>query len=121
MIGGHPEMSGALLDHLEHGIQHADDRAEGAISSLVEAARSVEVTEQLVGAIDQVDDHAGPTPPRSCHDHSRPVKTRPREGASIARRPRSEDSMVPYRWLGYDAARSTRGEWARVIGRRRTR
>src|SRR5262245_6863925 len=61
MIGGHTEMSGALLDHLEHGIQHTDDRAEGAISSLVEAARSVEVTEQLVGAVDQVDDHTGPT------------------------------------------------------------
>src|SRR5215813_683727 len=112
MIGGHTEMSRALLDHLEHGIQHADDRAEGTIFSFVEAARSVEVTEQLVGAIDQVDDHAGPksgsasrsifistagrgccvpgwsvdrgardsnvaipTPPRSCHEHSRPVKT----------------------------------------------
>src|SRR5215470_13438184 len=87
MIGGHTEMSGAFLDHLEHGIQHADNRAEGAIFSVVEAARSVEVTEQLVGAIDQVDDHAGPTPRRSCHEHSRPVKTRPREAASIARRP----------------------------------
>src|SRR5215467_13278043 len=74
MIGGHPKMSGAFLDHLEHGIQHADDRAEGAILSLVEAARAVVVTEQLVGAIDQVDDHAGPTWPRSCHEHSRPVK-----------------------------------------------
>src|SRR5262245_66295054 len=61
MVGGHSEMSGAFLDHLEHGIQHADHRAEGAIFSLVEAARSVEMTEQLVGAIDQVDDHAGPT------------------------------------------------------------
>src|SRR5215467_3202951 len=120
MIGGHPKMSGALLDHLEHGIQHADDRAEGAILSLVEAARAVEVTEQLIGAIDQVDDHAGPTRPRSCHEHSRPVKMVPREAESIARRPRSEDSMVPHCWLGYDAARSTRGEWARVIRRRRT-
>src|SRR5215813_239604 len=120
MIGGHPEMSGALLDHLEHGIQHADDRAEGTISSLVEAARSVEVTEQLVGAIDQVDDHARPTPPRSCHDHSRPVKTRSQEAASIARRSRREDAMVPHCWLGYDAPRSTRGRWARAIGQRRT-
>src|SRR5215813_74396 len=83
MIGGHTEMSGAFLDHLEHGIQHADDRAEGAISSLVEAARSVEVTEQLVGAIDQVDDHARPTPPRSCHEHSRPVKMGLREGREL--------------------------------------
>src|SRR5262245_48271145 len=58
MIGGHTEMSGALLDHLEHGIDHADDRAEGTISSFVEATRPVEVTEQLVGAVDQVDDHA---------------------------------------------------------------
>src|SRR5215475_14899589 len=91
MIGGHTEMSGAFLDHLEHGIQHADNRAEGAIFSLVEAARSVEVTEQLVGAIDQVDDHPGPTPRRSCHEHSLPVKTRPQRkrralpGASGAR------------------------------------
>src|SRR5215472_10370417 len=60
MIGGHTKMSGALLDHLEHGMQHADDRAEGTIFSFVEAARSVEVTEQLVGAIDQVDDHVDP-------------------------------------------------------------
>src|SRR5262250_2477824 len=95
MIRGHTEMSGAFLDHLEHGIQHADDRAEGAISSLVEAARSVEVTEQLVGAIDQVDDHAGPTPPGSCHEHSRPVKTRPRDAAGIAGAPGART-----RWCG---------------------
>src|SRR5262249_44473852 len=120
MVGGHTEVSGAFLDHLEHGIQHADDRAEGTISSLVEAARSVEVTEQLVGAIDQVDDHARPTPPRSCHDHSRPVKMGLRGRAGIARRPRSEDSMVPHCWLGYDAPRLTRGGWARLIGERRT-
>jgi hypothetical protein len=45
MIGGHTKMSGAFLDHLEYGIQHTDDRAEAAIFPLVEAARSVEVTE----------------------------------------------------------------------------
>src|SRR5262245_43862763 len=75
MIGGHAEMRGALLDHLEHGIEHADDRVEGAISSLVEAARSVEVTDKLVGAIDQVDDHAGLSrpPPRKTPAWSRPV------------------------------------------------
>ena len=38
-------------------MQHARDCAEGLIVPLVEAALAVEVAEELVGAVDEVDDH----------------------------------------------------------------
>ena len=57
VVGGDAEMGGAALDDLQHGVQHAGDRAEGLVLALVEAALAVEVAEQLVGAVDEVDDH----------------------------------------------------------------
>ena len=47
-MGGH---------HLENGLQHADDGAVGAVHAFVESAQSVEMTEELVGPVNQVDDH----------------------------------------------------------------
>ena len=55
MVGRHPEVRFAPLDHLQHGLQHADHRAERTVLSLVEAAQAVEVTEQLVRAVDEMD------------------------------------------------------------------
>jgi hypothetical protein len=46
-----------VVDHLEHGLQHADDGAIGAVHAFVESAQSVEMTEELVGAVDEVNDH----------------------------------------------------------------
>jgi hypothetical protein len=56
VIGRDADVRRALLDHLEHRLQHADHRAERPVA-LGEAAQAVEVAEQLVGAVDQVDDH----------------------------------------------------------------
>ena len=48
-----------MVDHLEHGLQNADDGAVGAVHAFVEPAQPVEVTEELVGAVDEVHDHFG--------------------------------------------------------------
>ena len=57
VIGRDADMRRALLDHLQHRLQHAAHGAERAVLALVEAAVAVEVAEQLVGAVDEVDDH----------------------------------------------------------------
>jgi hypothetical protein len=46
-------------EHLEHGLQHADDGAVGAVHAFVESAQAVEVTEEFVSAVDEVNDHFG--------------------------------------------------------------
>ena len=45
-------------EHLEHGLQHANDRAVRAIHAFVEPAEPVEVTEQFVGTVNKMDDHS---------------------------------------------------------------
>ena len=56
MIGGDADMRGALLDHLQHRVQHAVHGAERRVLALVEAPLAVEVPEQLVRAVDEVND-----------------------------------------------------------------
>src|SRR5206468_3614281 len=51
------EMGRPLLDHLQHGMQHAAYRAKGPVVAPVEAAQTVELAEQLVRAIDEMNDH----------------------------------------------------------------
>ena len=48
-----------MVDHLEHGLQHADDRAVRAVFAFGKPAQAVEVTEEFVGAVDEVNDHFG--------------------------------------------------------------
>jgi hypothetical protein len=57
VIGGDAQMGHFRLDKLQDGMQHARDCGEGLIVPLVEAALAVEVAEELVGAVDEVDDH----------------------------------------------------------------
>ena len=57
VIGRNAEVGGAVLDHLQHGVEHTDYGAAGAIRAVAEAAQTIEVTEQLVGAVNQVNDH----------------------------------------------------------------
>ena len=57
VIGRDADVRGAAFDHLEHGVEHAEHGAEGLVLPLVEAAQAVEMTEQLVGAVDEMDDH----------------------------------------------------------------
>ena len=56
-----PRYRVAVLDHLENGLQHADDRAVGAVFAFGEPAQAVEVTEELVGTVDEVNNHFGTT------------------------------------------------------------
>src|SRR2546426_1581498 len=69
VIGGDPDVRRSLLDHLQHGLQHADHGAERPVLAFVEATQAVEVPEQLVGTVYEVDDHAslcrGPPPRRT--------------------------------------------------------
>ena len=57
VIGRDADVRGAFLDHLQHRMQHAIDRAQRPVLALVEAAQAVEMTEQLVGAVDEMNDH----------------------------------------------------------------
>src|SRR5678816_4574996 len=56
VIGRDAEMRGALFDHLQRRVQHAVHGAERRVLALVEAPLTVEVPEQLVGAVDEVND-----------------------------------------------------------------
>ena len=58
VVGGDTDVGIAALDHLEHTVQNADYGAIRAVHSFVEPALSVEVTEELVCAVDDVNDHA---------------------------------------------------------------
>ena len=44
--------------HLENGLQYADDRAVGAVHPFGEPAQPVEMTEELVGAVNKMNYHA---------------------------------------------------------------
>ena len=46
-----------MVDHVEHGLQHADDSAVRAVFAFGESAQAVEVTEEFVSAVDEVNDH----------------------------------------------------------------
>jgi hypothetical protein len=57
MVGGNTHVSLALLDQLQHRLQHADYGAVRPVPAFGEAAQAVEVAEELIGAVDEVDDH----------------------------------------------------------------
>src|SRR4051812_2807433 len=57
VIGGHTDVRSPSFQHLRHGAENSGNRAEGRIT-LLEPADPVEMAEQLVGPVDEVDDHA---------------------------------------------------------------
>ena len=59
VVGRDADVRRSGLEHLQHGVQHAGRGAERLIVALAAAAAAVEVAEQLVGAVDEVDDHRG--------------------------------------------------------------
>ena len=59
MIGGDTQVARPFLDHLQDPVEHTHDRAHRPILALGETAQTVKVPEQLVGAVDEMDDHAG--------------------------------------------------------------
>jgi hypothetical protein len=52
VIGCDTDVDRARFDHLQNGVENTDDRTVGPIFAFVEASKTVEVTEQLVGAVD---------------------------------------------------------------------
>src|SRR5207249_1372641 len=71
VVGGDTEVGGPLLDHLQHRMQQARDRAQGLVLAFVEAALAVEVAEQLIGAVQYMHDHQGARFRRRCGTGSR--------------------------------------------------
>ena len=59
VIGRDADVRRAGLEHLQHRVQHAGRGAERLTVAPAAAPAAVEVAEQLVGAVDEVDDHAG--------------------------------------------------------------
>nr|WP_246805018.1 hypothetical protein [Mesorhizobium mediterraneum] len=57
MVRRHSEMGGSTLDHLQDGMQHANDGAKRLVLTIIEAPLAVEMAEQFVGAVYQVDNH----------------------------------------------------------------
>ena len=57
VIGRDADVRRAGLEHLQHGVQHAGRGAERLTVAPAAAAAAVEMAEQLVGAVDEVDDH----------------------------------------------------------------
>src|SRR5215831_19465641 len=51
-------MRRALLEHLQHGLQHANDPAVWTVFTFGEAAQPVKMAEQLVRAVNEMNDHA---------------------------------------------------------------
>ena len=49
-----------MVDHVEHGLQHANDSTVRAVFAFGKPAQAVEVTEELVGAVYKMYDHFGP-------------------------------------------------------------
>ena len=59
VVGGDAEVRVAVLDHLEHGLQHADDRAVRSVLAFGKPAQAVEVTEEFVRAVNKMNYHTG--------------------------------------------------------------
>src|SRR5580765_6868365 len=57
VVGGDANVRAAFLDHLQNAVQHAADAAELRVFATARTTRAVEVTKQLVGAVDEMDDH----------------------------------------------------------------
>jgi hypothetical protein len=59
MVSRDSEIRTATFKYLEHALQHADDRAVRAIHAFGEPVQTIEVTEELVGAVNEMDNHFG--------------------------------------------------------------
>ena len=57
MIGRDTEMRRARFEHLHNGAQHTDHSPVRRILALGEATQAIEMSKQLVRAVDEVNDH----------------------------------------------------------------
>src|SRR5947207_2325073 len=90
VVGGDAEMRRALLDHLQYRVEHSDHGAEGRVLALCGAAAAVELAEQLVRAVDQMNDHAAEPRPHAAararsRSRSRALRVSPAARSNSAR------------------------------------
>src|SRR5437016_2245695 len=78
VIARHTEMSRSGLDHLQYRMQHAADGAEALILAIAEMAPAVKLAEQLVRAVDEMNDHAAASGRRSRSARRQPAHSRRR-------------------------------------------
>src|SRR4029078_5841939 len=57
VISRNAKMRLAALKHLKHALQHTDHRAIRRVHPFIEPSQSVEMTEEFVGAVDEVNHH----------------------------------------------------------------
>jgi hypothetical protein len=57
VIGGDAHVRGTLADHLQYGIEHSNNRPESPLFPIGDATQSIEMAEELVGSINQMNDH----------------------------------------------------------------
>jgi hypothetical protein len=50
-------MSCSVCDHLPYGIEHSDNGAESTVLTLCEATKAVKMSKELIGSVDQMNDH----------------------------------------------------------------
>jgi hypothetical protein len=60
MVRSDTYMRRALLDHLQHGVEHAHHGAEWPVLSFGEATQAVEVAEEFVRTVDEMNNHGEP-------------------------------------------------------------
>src|ERR1700722_2776945 len=66
MVGGDPHVGGPVLDHPEYRVEHPRHGTQRARLGAAEALEAVEVPEQLVSAVDEVNDHDAGLPLTGC-------------------------------------------------------
>ena len=72
MIGGDSDIVVTVLDHLKHGLEHADNTAVWSVLAFREPAQPVEMTKKFVRAVDEVRNHfQGNVRFRGCVAHFR--------------------------------------------------
>ena len=57
MIGGDTQVRRSLFDHLQHAAEHTDDSPQGPLVALGDTTAAIVVAEELIGAVDEVNDH----------------------------------------------------------------
>jgi len=76
MIGRDTKVNAVVLQHLKNGLQHTDNGAVRTVLAFGKPAQAIEVTEELVSAVDEVNDHFAVRvkPISSLHDQRPPTK-----------------------------------------------
>ena len=59
MISRDTDVGSLFLDHLQHGVEHTHNGTERRVVTLGEATQTIEMSEKLVRAVDEMNNHVG--------------------------------------------------------------